>query len=136
MNVKYSLLIFCVICAKYNKARQIQATQTFFLQHTGFWKFYFVIFGDLIFPTLKWLLESVVEKHNPFLWQILKVLKMFYYLTKFFHVEILDSIMTTLSIFFPFYTKILFLFLIIIFLSWRFTATEVLKWAILSFVLL
>ena len=55
-----------------------------------------------------------------------KFLLKFYYLTKFNHKEIFDSIMVVLSIFFAFYTEVHFPCLILSLR--RFTATEILKW--------
>ena len=56
----------------------------------------------------------------------------FWYLTKFYHVDVFDGILKVLWIFFTFYTKVYFLCLL---LSLRpFTVTEILKWVILFFV--
>ena len=55
-----------------------------------------------------------------------KFLLKFYYLTKFNHKEIFDSIMVVLSIFFAFYTEVHFPCLILSLR--RFAATEILKW--------
>ena len=64
----WSDLKFFVVWAKCNKARAWNyATPTFYLRYTGPWKYYFIFFGILIFPTLKGLLKKVFWKKKPFL---------------------------------------------------------------------
>ena len=65
INIKYPLLIFCVICAKGNNARVTPSYLGFFSQYTGRSKYYFIIFENLI-SAVKWLLQKVSWKKHLF----------------------------------------------------------------------
>ena len=90
-------------------------------------------FRKLNFSNFKLGLAKILMKKPLFLWEILNVLIKRCYLTKFYPVEIDAYRYFFLKIFFVFYTEVHFLCLILSLR--RFTAREILKWVIVSFLL-
>ena len=127
INVRYSLLTFCVMYAKVNEARVNSGYTSIFLRIYGRWKILFSRFWKIDFSSFKMTFaKSFIYKvlSISFIYrQVFKVLKKFYY------AKIFDTMIAALRIFFAFYTKFH-----IIYLSLSLRCTTM-KWIILSFVL-